>query len=183
MAGLDPATPPDVHWRGSPRPSGERSARLVERSETPASRMRGPSVQGRRPPACASEPAPRRLGGHIRALLGRHGRARPGHPAARSLARLTSPLRGEVGAPGRAQRDPGKRGEEDFSFVPHRTSRLRQRARPAPERGGHVRPPLGRHGRARPGHPAARSLARLTSPLPGRGRRAWSSAARPRQAG
>jgi len=42
----------------------------------------------------------------------------PATPPNFSLARLTSPLRGEVGAPGRAKRDPGKPGEGDFCSGP-----------------------------------------------------------------
>jgi len=98
------------------------------------------------------------------------------------MARLTSPLRGEVGAPGRAKRDPGKPDEEDFSFVPHRTSRLRQRARPAPF--GWPRPLSPRPswpGSTRP--PSRTFIGAAHLAPPGRGRRARSSAARPRQAG
>jgi len=183
------------HGRARPgHPAGRALARLTSplRGEVgaPGRAKRDPGKPGegacsfapnRWPPAAASPP-PRPSGGRVRAPLGRHGRARPGRPAALSLARLTSPLRGEVGAPGRAQRDPGKPGEGAFCSGPHGSPACGSEPAPRPS-GGHVRPPLGRHGRARPGHPAAGSLARLTSPLPGRGRRAWSSAARPRQAG
>ena len=123
MAGLDPATPPDVHWRGSPRPSGERSARLVERSETPASRVRGTSLQRRIDlPLAPANPPPRRNEAATSALSSAvmagldpatqpdvHWRGSP------------RPSRGEVDAPGRAQRDPGKPGEGACSSGPNRS--------------------------------------------------------------